>query len=158
MRLQIALYISYNYDLVIRETIDNVNSITPHCKLGNRVSVSGVLFKPKCEDFKPVITNRGICYAYNAEPFTKFAVESPFTETFSQAYKEELGEDTEVHNNLGSGKSFGLEFWLDSQVKNGANSFFIIFQTILIFSRRSPLSKPEPETHSLSASVTRSEF
>ena len=88
----------------------------PHCKLGSRVSVSGILFKPNCEDFKPVITNKGICYAYNAEPFAKCAKESDFTESFKAAYSEELGEDVPVHNNMGSGKSFGLEFWLDSQV------------------------------------------
>ncbi len=104
--------------ILFSDYMDNMNTMMPHCKLGNRVTVSGVLFTPKCEDFKPVVTNRGICYAYNAEPLSKFAVQSSFTDSFDEAFKEELGDaNADIRNNLGAGKSFGLEFWLDNQVK-----------------------------------------
>ncbi len=102
----------------------------PHCKLGNRVTVSGVLFTPKCEEFKPVITNRGICYSYNAEALAKFAVESNFTQSFENAFEDELGDsDQEIRNNLGSGKSFGLEFWLDNQVFIKSNQAYVLKTT-----------------------------
>ncbi len=139
--------------------MDNLNTMMPHCRLGNRVTVSGVLFNPDCSDFKPVVTNRGICYAFNAEPLSQFAKQTNFTDAFDEAFNEDMEGDTdsEIRNNLGSGKSFGLEFWLDNQVCVQLSFYLELLATCEfdVFYRLFLSSKLSLETHLLLDYLTR---
>ena len=67
-----------------------------------------MLLISECALFDPVITDRGICHSYNAQPSVTMMNPSYFRQSFTEAYENDL-----THNwtlSLGSGGSKEYQF------------------------------------------------
>ena len=84
-------------------------SFIPACKYSN----DSQYFNDSCKLFEPVVTDLGICYAFNAESLMKMFKKSSFTEAFFEAFEYDL---LEPQNNFanGAGDKFALKFMLDN--------------------------------------------
>ena len=90
----------------LSETIVDMKSFIPSCKYikGNQ---------EECQLFNPVITDLGICYAFNSEPINDLLSDSSFTQTFLKVYKSELN-DSRLLKASGSGDAYSLRFIIDN--------------------------------------------
>ena len=74
-------------------------------------------FKGQSNDalFSPVLTNKGLCHAFNAYPIQKVLKVSSFQKSFTEAFKHDL-DDTYQDKIMGEGigTSSGLEVYLDA--------------------------------------------
>ena len=66
-----------------------------------------------CKLFKPVVTDLGICYSFNADPIVPMLADSSFKEAFFEAYNYDL-EDLPIHPARGAGDTFALTFMVDN--------------------------------------------
>ena len=66
-----------------------------------------------CKLFKPVVTDLGICYSFNADPIVPMLVDSSFKEAFFEAYNYDL-DDLPIHPARGAGDTFALTFMVDN--------------------------------------------
>ncbi len=70
--------------------------------------------KNRCNLFKPIATDRGICHSFNAGKLSKVMRESNFTEVVKEVYHDELQGQDQVHMGTGIGDTFALEFIVDN--------------------------------------------
>ena len=84
-------------------------SFIPACKY----SYDTQYFDKKCKLFEPVVTDNGICYAFNAESVATMFKKSSFTDAFHEAYQYDLLEPQNYFAN-GAGDKFALKFMLDN--------------------------------------------
>ena len=84
-------------------------SFIPACKYSNDTQY----FDKKCKLFEPVVTDNGICYAFNAESVATMLKKSSFTDAFHEAYQYDLLEPQNYFAN-GAGDKFALEFIVDN--------------------------------------------
>lgn len=68
----------------------------------------------RCNMFEPVLTDVGICHAFNGIPFSKAFKDSQYIKTFQNVHVTE-SEDKIIHMATGSGSKFGLQLVLDGQ-------------------------------------------
>ena len=61
-----------------------------------------------CKYFQPVITDMGMCHAFNPLPVTDILKPSYFTKSFKNAYQYDLILDAMIHNGTESGDSFNF--------------------------------------------------
>ena len=61
-----------------------------------------------CQYFQPAITDKGICQAFNLLPVVDIIKPSYFTQSFYNAYKNDLINDRVLHNGTESGDSFNF--------------------------------------------------
>ena len=77
-------------------------SMIPVCSVGNSFSLhSG--FTSEADDcllFEPIVTDVGICYAYNADLTTQILKESPFKEAFAKAYEPDFNGNKTIVKSL----------------------------------------------------------
>ena len=66
-----------------------------------------------CKLFKPVVTDLGICYSFNADPIVPMLADSSFKEAFFEAYNYDL-DDLPIHPARGAGDTFALTFMVDN--------------------------------------------
>ena len=69
----------------------------------------------RCKLFKPVVTDLGICYSFNADPIVPMLADSSFKEAFFEAYNYDLIHDYDpIHPARGAGDTFALTFMVDN--------------------------------------------
>ena len=66
-----------------------------------------------CKLFKPVVTDLGICYSFNADPIVPMLADSSFKEAFFEAYNYDL-DNLAIHPARGAGDTFALTFMVDN--------------------------------------------
>ena len=66
-----------------------------------------------CKLFKPVVTDLGICYSFNADPIVPMLADSSFKEAFLEAYNYDL-DNLPIHPARGAGDTFALTFMVDN--------------------------------------------
>ena len=66
-----------------------------------------------CKLFKPVVTDLGICYSFNADPIVPMLADSSFKEAFFEAYNYDL-DNLPIHPARGAGDTFALTFMVDN--------------------------------------------
>ena len=69
-----------------------------------------------CKLFKPVVTDLGICYSFNADPIVPMLADSSFKEAFFEAYYYDLDnlDNLPIHPARGAGDTFALTFMVDN--------------------------------------------
>ena len=69
-----------------------------------------------CKLFKPVVTDLGICYSFNADPIVPMLADSSFKEAFFEAYNYDLVDldNLPIHPARGAGDTFALTFMVDN--------------------------------------------
>ena len=87
-------------------------SYLPGCSYSSGLDTIGTEFN--CTLFKPVVTDSGICYSFNAKPTDDLLKDSIFKQTMREVYKHELGGTSEIHKAKGAGDKFALRFWVDN--------------------------------------------
>ena len=92
-----------------KDEIRDETSFLPACTYSKIQSSLG----DNCKLFEPVVTDLGICYAFNAEPMMKMLQDSTFTEAFNEAYKYDL-IDSDPLKAKGAGEDFALKFMVDN--------------------------------------------
>ena len=73
-----------------------------------------------CQDsFVPVLTERGICYAYNPTPINDFFFESSYTDIFKSVFDIDLGKRLSQFKVGGTGQLHQMHVTLDSHLRKG---------------------------------------
>ncbi len=67
-----------------------------------------------CNLFDPVLTDVGICYAFNANSPVNLLQESPYSRDLGLALHQVSGDEVTIQKGAGSGKFLGLDFYLDT--------------------------------------------
>ena len=62
--------------------------------------------------FDPVVTDRGICHAYNAQPPVAMMKPSYFRKSFAEAYENDLTHNWTLSFGSGAGEGNALNFYL----------------------------------------------
>ena len=90
-------------------------SFLPSCIYSSKNPLIG----SRCKLFEPVLTDIGVCYAFNAEPTLRMLKNSSFTEAFLEAYRYDL-LDSSSHDRYieGAGKVINPKYY--KQLKEGA--------------------------------------
>ena len=65
-----------------------------------------------CDLFQPVITNNGICHSFNPMPSLEILKPSYFTESFKEAFNDDLISNYILEYGTGAGKKHSIEFIL----------------------------------------------
>ena len=98
-----------------------------HCQHSGKVHLSQihqsrpVNYIANCDDlFKPVVTDMGICYSFNAIEMSKALRKSKFRTAFLDAFKEELGNvsNHKIHMGEQPGTLLSLNFILDNNAND----------------------------------------
>lgn len=84
--------------------IKDRNALLPWCRTGLDWSYEKDWLS--CDLFQPVVTDLGICQAYNALPTLDFLHQSKFTDAFQNAFESDMGPSTK---NLTFGQGAGPE-------------------------------------------------
>ena len=92
-----------------KDEIRDLTSFLPACIYSDTTFSIG----ENCKLFEPVVTDLGICYAFNAEPTMKMLQTSTFTEAFLEAYKYDL-IGSPIRKAKGAGEDFALKFMVDN--------------------------------------------
>ncbi len=98
----------------------DLETFMPYCQLqrgGNRLMVTtyGIhLYYPECDIATPVVTNKGLCYGFNAVHPKNLLNISPFRQAIGKAFKSELLAH-KLHSAFGGENEQGLVFFLDKQ-------------------------------------------
>ena len=104
------------YPLKIKDPVmmRDKSSYLPACSYSS--GLDAIEFGPEsnCTLFKPVVTDGGICYSFNAKPTHALLKDSIFKQTMQEVYKLELGGTTEIQKAKGAGDKFALRFWVDN--------------------------------------------
>ena len=87
-------------------------SYIPGCSYSSGLNEIGTKFN--CTLFKPVVTDSGICYSFNAKPTHTLLKDSIFKQTMHEVYKHELDGSSEIQKSKGAGNKFALRFWVDN--------------------------------------------
>ena len=65
-----------------------------------------------CDLFQPVITNNGLCHSFNPMPSLEILKPSYFTESFKEAFNDDLISNYILEYGTGAGKKHSIEFML----------------------------------------------
>ena len=65
-----------------------------------------------CNLFQPVITDHGICHSFNPTPSHNILRKSYYSESFKEAFKDDLILNYTLHKATGSGQKHSLNFIL----------------------------------------------
>ena len=71
-----------------------------------------MLLISECALFDPVITDRGICHSYNAQPSVTMMNPSYFRQSFTEAYENDLTHNWTLSLGSGAGEGNALNFYL----------------------------------------------
>ena len=88
------------------------SSYLPGCSYASGLDEIGKEFN--CTLFKPVVTDSGICYSFNANSSVALLKDSNFKQTMQEVYKHELGGNSKIQMAKGAGDKFALKFWIDN--------------------------------------------
>ena len=105
-------------DLEERKSIKDANAVIPFCELSdatnNEKTEDGnvITHEPECHLFDPVITNVGICHAFNAIKTSEMLELSYFKQSFENAFKSDAAKNSSIWNGRGSGEDYSLTFYL----------------------------------------------
>ena len=83
-------------------------SLIPFCRKNSRTN------KERCSDFKPAMTNDGICLSRNGGPIDTIFKSSAYIDAFKETFIPGRDKDP-VLMNKGSGKKFQFSFVIDGQ-------------------------------------------
>ncbi len=98
----------------------DTESFMPYCQIkrgGNRLMVTSYglhFYYPTCDFVTPAVTNKGICYGFNAIHPANLLNESPFQQAMRGAFKSDLSGH-KLHNAFSGENGHGYEFYLDKQ-------------------------------------------
>ena len=84
---------------------EDVTAMLRFCVL-NRINQDG------CRLFNPVVTDIGICHSFNSIPSNDLLIPSYFTESFKEAFKDDMSTESILHNGTGSDEDHSLSFYL----------------------------------------------
>ncbi len=86
------------------------------CKYrGKELKQYNLDFLSDCPIFEPVVTDLGICYAFNAGDTRTLLKPSAFKTAFSNAYESDFSpENRKLQMGLGAGPDVALKFTLDN--------------------------------------------
>ena len=87
----------------------DLTSIIPMCffqEMDEDTYHKEIYSESSCQHFQPVITDKGMCQAFNALPVSNIIIPSYFTESFNNAYQHDLINDGMLHMGRQSGDSF----------------------------------------------------
>ena len=70
-------------------------------------------YKPNCDLLDPVLTDFGICYAFNPYPSTQLLAQSYFKNTFNEVYKSDFKNKKHIKAS-GAGENFALRMILNN--------------------------------------------
>ena len=74
-----------------------------------------------CNLFQPVITDLGLCHAFNPTPTADILAPSYFRDSFIEAFEDDFKQEQKIERGTGSGRSQSLDFYIfkksDSIVK-----------------------------------------
>ena len=89
----------------------DINSMIPQCEhLNPFVTVFEENYH--CDVFDTVVTDTGICHAFNPMQTVELLKQSYFLESFESAFKEDYLRNRTKASGIGSGADFALNFWL----------------------------------------------
>ena len=96
-----------------RSIFDFKSSIIPQCWINkDKPDFSTSSYREQCNLFQPVITDMGICHAFNPTPSMDMLAASYFTDSFNDAFKNDLIKSATIHNGTGAGEKNSLNFYL----------------------------------------------
>ena len=70
-----------------------------------------------CKFFEPVVTDMGICYAFNSDSMKSVLKPSTFKESFLSAYGSDLDPGRVLAKGVGTGSSLNFDFVLDNNAR-----------------------------------------
>lgn len=113
-----------------REKEKDINSMIPWCQLRNGDKDKSLLnVEVSCDLFDPVVTDVGICHAFNPSQTLELLESSYFTESFEEAYKTDLPINSSTWNGTGAGSDYALNFYLlDAEFRRFQNIEPTIFK------------------------------
>ena len=65
-----------------------------------------------CNLFQPVITDMGLCHAFNPTPTANILTQSYFKDSFIKAFGDDFNQEQRIEKGLGSGRSNALDFYI----------------------------------------------
>ena len=77
---------------------------------------NGRSYFPVCNLFQPVITDQGICNAFNSYTLEDFVKPSNFRSSMKSAYEREIFNETSLHRAVEYSEEMGLKIYLDRQM------------------------------------------
>ena len=86
------------------------NSLLPWCILENDEEKYNFFDRSSCELFQPVFTDVGMCHSFNPTPVADMLKPSYYSQSFIEAYGEDLLPNEKLHMGIKSGKA--LDFYL----------------------------------------------
>ena len=92
------------------EVVD-YQAIIPWCDL-NQQKASNKLAIDSCNLFEPVVTDMGLCHAFNPTPVQKLLTQSYFKDAFHEVFKSDLNPNSTIFKGTGSGTSQALDFFV----------------------------------------------
>ena len=99
----------YYYDVNSQE-LDRT-SFLPDCYYAK---VKGML-DLECDLFEPVLTDNGICYAFNAEQTLELMNETPYKQIWKSAYGSEFKKFPKIEYAKGAGEYFALQMMISNR-------------------------------------------
>ena len=121
----------YNYALDKKNPKQlDMNSMIPACNLKSHGQYENDFQNGEfgnninCQMFQPVVTDLGMCHAFNPMPTLDMLRPSYFTESFNEAFNEDLIFDKNLFMAKGSGEDYAFNFYLmgDSSRKETAKA------------------------------------
>ena len=105
------------------KSIRDTNSIIPFCelsdakrKMNSKDYTPTTTNEPECHLFDPVVTDVGICHSFNAIKTNEMLHQSYFKQSFENAFKSDLTDNSAIWNGSGSGEDYSLNFYLFDNV------------------------------------------
>ena len=107
-------YSKLQYDLIEDESLRSnqidFQSLIPECYLQKMDAEEEETVNEKCELFKPVFTDMGMCYSYNAIPVLDILKPTYYTKSFQEVFQDDLMPNDSIH--MGVDKGDDLTFYL----------------------------------------------
>lgn len=109
----------------------DTNSYLPWCKTGGSKLANKYVSLESCNLFQPVVTELGICYAFNALPTLDFLHDSKFTRAFIGSYGSDLLK-MNMSYGTGTGSEHDLTFYyhannIGRKSLNPIQAFYVSF-------------------------------
>ena len=94
------------------EVVD-YQTLIPWCDLNQQKSSNSIKIGiDSCNLFEPVITDMGLCHAFNPTPVPKLLTQSYFKDAFYEAFKSDLNLNSSIIKETESGTSHALDFFV----------------------------------------------
>ena len=101
-----------NYALIFGEDhLRNLTSEVDYTSMIPWCEIKGGL-DGSCTLFEPVITDQGICHAFNPTPSLEMLTPSYFSHSFKEAFKSDFSKEPMTYKGTGNGKEHALTFYL----------------------------------------------